>query len=136
MRRKALRWQNGLSLPGAAFSTPWDAWPQEARAHQALPACFRSRHQLLKTTKIRLLRARRRAAAYAFAAVLERIRYGTLPAGLAQESLRQQAASMAVALSAKPHNWHLFWAELQAAEDDPIDLVLRAIALGWKSKWT
>ena len=24
----------------------------------------------------------------------------------------------------------------QAAEADPLDLILRAIALGWKSKWT
>ena len=77
------------------------------------------------------------AAAYAFAAVLDRIRYGTLPAGLARESLRQQAALMAVALAAKPNDWHLHWSELQkAGEDDPIGLVLRAIALGWKSKWT
>ena len=75
-------------------------------------------------------------SAPAFAAVLERIRYGTLPAGLAQESLRQQAASMSAALAAKPQQWPRYWSDLQAVQGDPIDLVLRAIALGWKSKWT
>ena len=42
------------------------------------------------------------AAAYAFAAVLDRTAYGTLPSGVAGETLRQQAACLASALAARP----------------------------------
>ena len=43
---------------------------------------------------------------------------------------------MAVALAAKPLEWTHFWEALQTDDDDPIDLVIQAVALGWKSKWT
>lgn len=138
--KEALRWQNGLepSYGRGLFHALGRFGLSEARAHETLP-------RLLSEADYKLLRDNDKsvfyepgvaAAAYAFAAVLDRIGYGTLPAGLAQESLRHQAASMAAALSAKPHDWHLHWSELRTAKDDPIDLVLHAIALGWKSKWT
>jgi adenosylcobinamide amidohydrolase len=138
--KEALRWQNGLepSYGRNLFHALGRFGLTEARAHETLP-------RLLSEADYRLLKDNDKsvfyepgaaASAYAFAAVLDRIRYGTLPAGLAQESLRQQAASMAAALSAKPHQWSAYRLDLQAAEADPVDLVLRAIALGWKSKWT
>jgi adenosylcobinamide amidohydrolase len=125
--KEALRWQNGLepSYGRGLFHALGRFGLSEVRAHEMLP-------RLLSEADYKLLRDNDKsvfyepgvaAAAYAFAAVLDRIGYGTLPAGLGQESLRQQAASVAAALS-------------QGADDDPIDLVLRAIALGWKSKWT
>ena len=139
--KEALRWQNGLepSYGRGLFHALGRVGLTEARAHETLPRLLsEADYKLLKDNdKSVFYEPGVSAAAYAFAAVLDRIRYGTLPAGLARESLRQQAALMAVALAAKPHDWHLYWSELQkAAEDDPIDLVLRAIALGWKSKWT
>jgi hypothetical protein len=138
--KEALRWQNGLepSYGRGLFHALGRFGLSEARAHETLP-------RLLSEADYKLLKDNEKAvfyepgvaaAAYAFAAVLDRIRYGTLPAGMAQESLRQQAASMAAALSAKPQQWPVYRSELQVAEADPIDLILRAVALGWKSKWT
>jgi hypothetical protein len=138
--KEALRWQNGLepSYGRGLFHALGRFGLSEARAHETLP-------RLLSEADYRLLKDNDKsvfyepgvaAAAYAFAAVLDRIRYGTLPAGLAQESLCQQAASMAAALAAKPQQWPAYWSGLQDAEADAMDLILRAIALGWKSKWT
>ncbi len=138
--KEALRWQNGLepSYGRSLFHALGRFGLNEARAHELLPRLLsEADYQLLKDNdKAVFYEPGVAAAAYAFAAVLDRIRYGTLPAGLAQESLRQQAASMAVALSAKPQQWSAYWSELQAAEAGPMDLILRAVALGWKSKWT
>ena len=77
------------------------------------------------------------AAAYALAAVLDRLRYGTLPAGCAKDALRQQAANMACALAAKPDRWFAYWNQLPSdGEQDTAALVIQALALGWKTKWT
>ncbi len=77
------------------------------------------------------------AAAYAIAAVLDRVAFGTLPADFAGAALRQQAASLACAVAARPHEWARFHAALAVAPDGhPVDLVLRAIAAGWAAKWT
>lgn len=138
--KEALRWQNGLepSYTRGLFHALGRFRLTEDRAYETLS-------RLLSEADFALLKNNEKsvffepgvaAAAYAFAAVLDRIRYGTLPAGLAQESLRQQSVSMAVALSGKPLESNRYWSELHANESDPIDLVLQAIALGWKSKWT
>lgn len=138
--KEALRWQNGLepSYGRGLFHALGRFGLNEARAHELLPRLLsEADYQLLKDNdKAVFYEPGVAAAAYALASVLDRIRYGTLPAGLAQESLRQQAASMAVALSAKPQQWSAYWSELQATAGGPIDLILRAVALGWKSKWT
>ena len=76
------------------------------------------------------------AAAYAYAAVLDRVACGTLPPGVAGETLRQQAACLACALAARPPEWPAFRAALLAAPDDPVELVLHAVAAGWSAKWT
>jgi hypothetical protein len=73
------------------------------------------------------------AAAYAMAAVMDRARHGAIPQGAAVEALRQQAATLATALAAKPYLWEAFRGQLDEA--DPAKLALRAIALGWSSKW-
>jgi hypothetical protein len=76
------------------------------------------------------------AAAYSIAAVLDRVRYGTLPSNLANESLRQLGASLAVSLAAKPECWNQFHQLLEPDSNNPAPFVLAAIALGWTSKWT
>ena len=76
------------------------------------------------------------AAAYAYAAVLDRVAFGTLPAGMAGETLRQQAACLACALAARPQEWAAVRAALLAAPDDPVELALHALAAGWSAKWT
>ena len=138
--KEALRWQNGLepSYTRGLFHALGRFGLTETRAYEALPSLLsEADFQLLKDNeKAVFYEPGVAAAGYAFAAVLDRIRFGTLPAGLAQESLRQQAASMAVALAAKPLEWVHFWEALQTDDDNPIDLVIQAVALGWKSKWT
>jgi hypothetical protein len=77
------------------------------------------------------------AAAYAIASILDRVRYGTLPAATAREALRRQAALLAANLAARPDRWPDFLTRLIDADpEQPARLVLRAIALGWSSKWT
>ena len=77
------------------------------------------------------------AAAHALAAVLDRIAFGTVPSGMASTTLRQQAACLASALAAKPQDWLAFYEELTLPPDDGhVELVLKAIAIGWGAKWT
>lgn len=138
--KEALRWQNGLeaSYTRGLFHALGRFGLTEAGAMERLA-------DLLPVPRYELLDKNRRAvfyepgvsaAAHALAAVLDRTAFGTLPAGAANEALRQQAASLAAALAARPESWPAFRAELAAASDEPIDLVLRAIALGWNAKWT
>jgi adenosylcobinamide amidohydrolase len=76
------------------------------------------------------------AAAHALAAVLDRIRHGTLPESIARDAAAQQAASLAASLAARVDRWPEFRARLlPAADDGPRALVLAAIALGWSEKW-
>ena len=138
--KEALRWQNGLeaSYTRGLFHALGRFGLTEAGAMERLA-------QLLPGPRYELLDKNRRAvfyepgvsaAAHALAAVLDRTAFGTLPPGAANEALRQQAASLAAALAARPESWPAFRAELAAASDEPIELVLRAIALGWSAKWT
>jgi hypothetical protein len=76
------------------------------------------------------------AAAYAIAAVLDRIRGGVLPAGSARDIFRQQVATLASSLAAKPDAWPEFYAQL--TDVDPGQAargVYAGIALGWAHKW-
>jgi adenosylcobinamide amidohydrolase len=77
------------------------------------------------------------ASAYAFAAVLDRIRYGTLPGTTVQESLRQNAALLAVNLAAQFDQFPIFRSALGEVDaNQPLDLIVKAIAIGWNAKWT
>jgi hypothetical protein len=75
------------------------------------------------------------AASYAFAAVLDRVRFGVLPPLSARDVLRHQAATLATALSAKTDAWYFFWQKLDVDMNRPLDAVYDAAALGWTSKW-
>ena len=138
--KEALRWQNGLepSLTRGLFHALGRFGLTERRALERL-------EELLPAEQYALLDKNRNAAfyepgvaaaAYAFAAVLDRIAYGTLPAGVAGETLRQQAACLASALAARPGDWPAFHAALREAPDEPVELALRALAAGWNAKWT
>ena len=141
--KEALRWQNGLepSYIRGLFHALGRFGLTEERALSGLAKLLpEAQHTFLqKNRKAVFFEPGVAAAAYAFAAVLDRIAFGTLPSGMAKESLLQQAASLACSLAARPQDWPLFRRELAESgevPDDTMDLVIRALALGWKSKWT
>ncbi len=76
------------------------------------------------------------AAAYAYAAVWDRLRHGTLSPTLAAPLLRQQAAVLASSLAAKPETWPTCYEQIVVHDDALLDTVYDAIALGWRLKWT
>ena len=137
---EALRWQNGLeaSYTRAVFH----ALGRFGVTEDALLAALRER---LDERPMALFRDNAKsvfyepmlsAAAYAIASVLDRLRYQTIPQGLAAESLRSQGASMACALAAMHHRWPQFYLDLCTVDAScPLHLVADAIALGWKAKW-
>ena len=136
---EALRWQNGLeaSYTRGLFHALGRFGLTEARAMERLAELLpASRFELLdKNRKAVFFEPGVGAAAYALAAVLDRVACGTVPKGLSQEALRCQAACMACALAGRPEAWPAFRSELMEVSDEPIDLVLRAIAAGWQAKW-
>jgi adenosylcobinamide hydrolase len=137
---EALRWQNGLE-----FSMTRSIFHALGRYGLDEPGFATSLAPLLSERNLELLKKNLKsivyepkvaAAAYAIAAILDRIRFGTLPASSARDIFRQQAATLAANLSAEPDRWPYFYQELaQADPDQPVRTILSAIALGWSSKW-
>ncbi|MCW5965650.1 MAG: adenosylcobinamide amidohydrolase [Bryobacterales bacterium] len=138
---EALRWQNGLE---ASYTRGvFHALERFGVKEKALLSAL---EEHLEVRPLELLRANDKsvfyepmvsAAAYAMAAVLDRVRYQTLPATLAHDALRHQAASMASALAARPGDWPSFYQQLRVADvSHPLPLVAQAIALGWTAKWS
>jgi adenosylcobinamide hydrolase len=134
---EALRWQNGLepSYRRSIFTALGRFGLREETFFEDIAT-------MLPERDLELMRSNNKsvfyeplvaASAYAFAAVMDRVRYETLPASVGQEALRQQAASIAASLSAKASRWEQFRAQL--IDDDPVRLLLRALALGWSAKW-
>ena len=76
------------------------------------------------------------AASYAFAAVWDRLRHGSLAATLAAPLLRQQAAVLASSVASKPDTWMSCYEQLGVHEDALLETIYDAIALGWRLKWT
>ena len=138
--KEALRWQNGLepSLTRGLFHALGRFGLTEPRALERLAELLPAEHYALldRNRKAVFWEPGVAAAAYAYAAVLDRVAFGTLPAGMAGETLRQQAACLACALAARPQEWAAFRAALLAAPDDPVELALHALAAGWSAKWT
>ena len=136
---EALRWQNGLeaSYTRGLFHALGRFGLTEARAMERLAELLpAARYELLdKNRKAVFFEPGVGAAAYALAAVVDRIRCGTIPEGLAQEALRCQAACVACALAGRPDRWTALRIELMETSGDPVELVLRAIAAGWQAKW-
>ncbi len=134
---EALRWQNGLEpsyTRGIFVSLARFGLREETFFDDIAPLLTEQDLNLLrKNSKSVFYEPLTAAAAYAFASVLDRVRYHTLPASAAGEALRQQAATMASSLSALPHRWDEFRGQL--CDEDPMRLVLHAIAIGWAAKW-
>ncbi len=134
---EALRWQNGLEpsyTRGIFVSLERFGLREETFFDDIAPLLTEQDLTLLrKNSKSVFYEPLTAAAAYAFASVLDRVRYDTLPASAAGEALRHQAATMAASLSALPHRWDEFRGQL--CDEDPMRLVLHAIAIGWAAKW-
>jgi adenosylcobinamide amidohydrolase len=138
---EALRWQNGLeaSLTRGLFHALGRYGLKESEVFDDLSG-------LLESSDLELLRRNSKAAffeplvgaaAHALAAVLDRVRHGTIPESVAPDAVVQQAATLASCLAAKPDAWPEFRAQLhRTASKDPKPLVLAAIALGWTAKWS
>ena len=91
---------------------------------------------LKKNAKPVLFEPQIAAAAYAFAAVWDRVRYGTLPDALAAPLLRQQAATLASSLAAKNESWPQCHAALHFNAEAPLAIIYDALAFEWQLKWT
>jgi adenosylcobinamide amidohydrolase len=137
---EALRWQNGLeasSTRGLFHALKRYGVRQETIFEDLAPLLTASDLALLtKNANAVFFEPMVGAAAYAFASVLDRARYGTLPDSVVGDALIQQAALMAANAAAKPEAWPRFRAKLQAlGSRDPKALALHALATGWSDKW-
>ena len=138
---EALRWQNGLeaSYARSLFHALGAYGLKEDTFLDDIAPC-------LTEAQLKLLRANKKAvvyeplvaaAAFAIAAVLDRVRHGILPAGAAREALRQQLASMAAGLAAQPDRWLELYRAIEDVDlEQPARAVLGALALGWAAKWS
>jgi adenosylcobinamide amidohydrolase len=137
---EALRWQNGLEVSSTRL-----LFHALGRYGVREPDFFSELTPLMSERELELLKKNFQsvvfepkvsAAAYAIAAVLDRIRVGTLPAAAARDIFRQQLATMASSLAAKPDAWPEFYGRLADADPEQAARgVYAAIALGWSEKW-
>jgi adenosylcobinamide amidohydrolase len=148
---EALRWQNGLepSLTRSLFHALGRFGLTEENFKLVQESLLSEReYQLLKGNwNPVIFEPQLAAAAYAFAAVLDRVLCGTLSTASARESLINQAALMTVGLSTQPNNFSVFRHDLIPhlpvdTDNTPAQLIPaaialanRAIALGWQRKW-
>lgn len=137
---EALRWQNGLEA--SSTRNLYHALKRYGLKADLFLSAMKSR---LEADEFAFLDKNIRsvvhdpgvsAAAYAFAAVWDRLRHGTLSPTLAAPLLRQQAAVLASSLAARPEVWPTCYEQLVVHEDALLDTVYDAIALGWRLKWT
>jgi adenosylcobinamide amidohydrolase len=136
---EALRWQNGLepSYTRGLFHALGRYGLKEQMVVERLGG-------LLEAGDFALLKRNSKsvfyeplvgAAAHAIAALLDRTRHGMLPDACVRDALVQQAAVLAASLAAKADRWPDYRRRLHELHDEPIDLVIAAIALGWSEKW-
>jgi len=138
---EALRWQNGLEV-----SYTRGIFHVLARYGLTEQGFWETISSHLPEKTLELLRRNSNsvfyeplvaASAYSFAAVLDRVRYGTFPAATISECLRQSAALLAANLAAQPQRFNEFKDTLSNINtDDPTLLVVLAIAAGWSAKWS
>lgn len=151
---EALKWQNKLAP--AATSNVLYALARFGLTRTILLSELKKKlsddnYQLAKHNFNALISdARLTASAFAYAQLLDRLQYQTIPADIAPEILRDQAAQVSVALSAKAIMWPSFWQQLSlidysvapvTTEQQPyiiskeMQLFIHALALGWENKW-
>jgi adenosylcobinamide amidohydrolase len=136
---EALRWQNGLepsytrSITRALGRFGLSERELLSRLKANLPS---KTYDLLVQNQLTVtMEPKLSAATFAYAAILDRLQYGTIPPNLAGEVLRDQAANVAIALSATPGKWNEFWSEIPANSKDRLDPFVIALVLGWQSRW-
>lgn len=137
---EALRWQNGLEISSTRF-----LFHALGRYGVREADCLTELAPLLSERELDLLKKNFQsvvyepkvaAAAYAIAAVLDRIRVGTVPSGAARDIFRQQLATLAASLAARPDAWAECYERLGDADlEFAARGVYAAIAMGWSHKW-
>ena len=137
---EALRWQNGLEASSTRFLFHalgrYGVREKDCLTELAALLSERELELLKKNFQSVMYEPKVAAAAFAIAAVLDRIRCGTLPASAARDIFRQQAATLATSLAAKPDAWPEFYAGLGDVDPEQAGRgVYAAIALGWAAKW-
>jgi adenosylcobinamide hydrolase len=137
---EALRWQNGLEPSATRLLfhalSRYGVREDDFFDRLAPLLCERELDLLKHNFSSVVYEPKVAAAAFALAAVLDRIRYGTLPLGSARDVFRQQAAILATNLAAKPEGWPEFYTRLCDTDpEQPSEAVYAAIALGWSAKW-
>lgn len=134
---EALRWQNGLEpsyTRSLAHALGRFGLNETALRERIAALLSEADAALLAANWIAVLHEPLASAhAYAAAAVLDRLRYGTLSQEVAEEAVRAQAAGLAAAMAARMELWSDFHARL--AGMPPLDMLVHAVALGWEHKW-
>jgi adenosylcobinamide amidohydrolase len=137
---EALRWQNGLEP-----SYTRGVFHALGRYGVTEKTFFDDIAPFLEPPALELLRKNIRsavyeplvgAAAHACAAVLDRVRHGTLPESVKREAVVHQTASLAAGVAAQPDRWPEFRSRLHALDTaEPRTLAVAALAFGWSAKW-
>ena len=141
--REALKWQNGLEPSrtrhlGHALGR---FGVDEMQLRIAMGIYLNEKDHALAENNFQAILHEPQVAgsAYAMAAVYDRLSYGTLPEMAAKELMLNQAALMAASLAAKPEAFGSFRQSLSKESGMDFlkipDLVAKALALGWQSKW-
>lgn len=138
---ECLRWHNGLEpsyTRGLFHALGRYGVKEDAFLAEIAPYLTESDLELLKKNRNAVMyEPLVSAAVYALASILDRCRYGVFPASAAQEALRQQAACLASSLAGRLDRWREFHASLTDVDvNNPRQLILSAIALGWSKKWS
>jgi adenosylcobinamide amidohydrolase len=138
--QEALRWQNGLEASytrGVFHALGRYGVTEKTFFDDIAPFLDQAALELLrKNLRSALYEPLVGAAAHACAAVLDRVRHGTLPASVEREAVIQQAASLAASVAAQPDQWSEFRVRLHAlGTAEPKTLAIAALAFGWSAKW-
>ncbi len=138
--REALRWQNGLepsfirnvhhALDRFGFTRKF----MLARLKETL-----SEEQFeffVKNEKAVTYEPQIAGCAYALGEVFDRLRYGTLPQGAADELILNHLALLAATLAAKPSAYTKLRDTLNEFQaESPAERIFQAILAGWREKW-
>jgi hypothetical protein len=138
--QEALRWQNGLEpsyTRGVFHALGRYGVIEKTFFEDIAPFLDVADLDLLrKNSKAALYEPLVGAAAHALAAVLDRVRHGTLPNSIEREAGIHQAALLAASLAGQSDRWPDFRARLHdIGVVEAKTLVVAALALGWSDKW-
>ncbi len=137
---EALRWQNGLEpsrTRSAIYALERFGFSEAFFEQRLRESVLAPRYDFYKKNWDAILHNPQTAGcAYAIAAVLDRLAYGTLPPACASELLFNQCCLLATTLAVKPGAFSDMHRHLQPHIDQAAnELVFQAIVLGWEAKW-